>query len=66
MFTKLVILFNCLPTRNEERGVLGVESISVAILPFAQVMKTIALQIHKHEYGWVVKIRNTSKAVLRP
>ena len=35
-----------LPTRGEERGVLGVESISVAILPSYQNMKIIALQLH--------------------
>ena len=55
-----------LPTRSEERGVLGVGSIPVAILPSCQDMKTIALQLYKHEYSWVVKIRNTSGAVLRP
>ena len=29
-------------------------------------MKTIALHLYKHEYSWVVKIRNTKEAVLRP
>ena len=47
-----------LPTGSEVRGVLGVGSIPVAILPSRQVMKTIAL--HKHEYSLVIKIRNTS------
>ena len=37
-----------LPTRSEERGVLGVGSIHVAILQFCQDMKTIALYLHKH------------------
>ena len=32
-----------LPNGSEERGVLGVESIPVAILPSCQDMKTIAL-----------------------
>ena len=35
-----------LPTRREEREVLGVESILVAILASSQDMKTIALQLH--------------------
>ena len=45
-----------LPTRSEERGVLGVGSIPVATLPSYQDMKTTALQLHIHEYSWVVKI----------
>ena len=28
-------------------------------------MKAVAIQLHKHDYSWVVKIRNTSEAVLR-
>ena len=32
-----------LPSGNQERGVLGVGSIPVAILPSCQHMKTIAL-----------------------
>ena len=52
-----------LPTRSEERGVLGVGSIPVAILPSCQDMRTIVLQMHKHEYSWAVKIRNASEAV---
>ena len=32
-----------LPTGSEERGVLGVGSIPVAILPSCQYMKTFAL-----------------------
>ena len=55
-----------LPTGSEEREVLGVGSIPFAILPSCQDMKTFALLMHKHQYSWVVKIRYTSKAVLRP
>ena len=57
---------NLLPTGSEEREVLVIGSIPVAILPSCHYMKTIALQSHKHEYSWVVKIRNTSEAVLGP
>ena len=53
------------PTGSEERGVFKVGSIPVAILPSCQHMKTIALKMHNHEYGWVVKIRNTSEAIFR-
>ena len=45
-------------TGSEEREVLGVGSIPVAILPSRQDMKNIALQLHKDE------IRNTSQVVL--
>ena len=55
-----------LPTGSDEREVLGVESIPVAILPSCQNMETIALSLLKHAYNWVVKIRNTSETVLRP
>ena len=55
-----------LPIRSEEREVLGERRIPVAILPSCQDMKTIALQWHKRGYNWVVKMRNTSEAVLRP
>ena len=54
-----------LPTGSEEREVLGFGSIPVAKLPSCQDMNHIALQLHEHEYSWVVKIRNTSEAVLR-
>ena len=37
------IISNLLPTGSEEREVLGVGSIPVAILPSCQDMKTIAL-----------------------
>ena len=53
-----------LPTGSEEKGVLGIGSIPVALLPSCQDMKTIALYLHKYNYSWVVKIRNTSEAVL--
>ena len=48
-----------LPTGGDERGVLGVGSIPVAILPSGQDTKTVALYLHKHKCSWVVKIRNT-------
>ena len=54
-----------LPSGSEERGVLGVGSMPVAIFPSCQYMKTIALSLHEHEYSWVVKIRNSSETVLR-
>ena len=37
-----------LPTGSEERGVLGVGSIPVAILLSCQNMKTIALYLHRY------------------
>ena len=43
------------PTGSEERAVLWVGSIPVAILLSCQDMKNIALQLHRHEYSWVVK-----------
>ena len=52
------------PTGSDERGVLGVGSIPVAIFPSCQDMKTIALKLPKQEYSWVLKVRNTSEAVL--
>ena len=52
-----------LPTGSEERGVLCVGSIPVAILPLCQDMKSIALLLHQNECSWVVKITNTSEAV---
>ena len=55
-----------LTTGSEEKGVLEVGSIPVAILPSCQYMKTIALYLLYNEYSWLVKIRNTSEAVLRP
>ena len=36
-------------------GELGAGSIPVAVLPSCQDMKTIALQLHKHENSWVEK-----------
>ena len=61
-----VSVCDLLPTGSEEREVLGVRSIPVAILPSCRDMNPIALQLHEHEYSWVVKIRNTSEAVFRP
>ena len=60
-----MVSISLLPTGSEEREVLGVGSIPVAILPSCQDMNPIALQLHAHEYSWVVKIKNTSEAVLR-
>ena len=39
-----------LPTGSEEREVLGVGVIPVAILPSRQDMKTVALLLNKHKY----------------
>ena len=55
-----------LPTGSEERVVFWAGSIPVAILPSCQDMKTIAFKVYKHKYSWVIKIRNTSEAVLWP
>ena len=60
------ILFFLLPTGSEERGVLGVGSIPVAICPSCQNMKTIAKYLHRYGYSWKVTIRHTSEVVLRP
>ena len=38
-------------------------SIPVAILPSCQY---ICIIVHENDYSWLVKIRNTSEAVLRP
>ena len=48
------------PTRSEERGVLGIGSIPIAILPTCQDVKDIALQSHKH-----VKLGSKNKKQLR-
>ena len=69
LFRKLVSMRKSeilLPTGSEEREVLWVGSIHVSILLSCQDMLNIELQLHKHEYSWVVKIRNTSEAVLGP
>ena len=55
-----------LPTEHDEREVLGVGSIPVAILISCQNVRNNVLLLHKHAYSWVVKIRNTSEAVLGP
>ena len=58
--TSFLQYVNLLPTGSEELGVLGVASIPVATLPSCQDVKSTSLKLHKHEYSWVVKIRNTS------
>ena len=64
----LYVYWNLLPSRSEERGVLGVGGIPVPILQSCQDMKTIASYLERYKSSWSVKIRNTgtSKAVLRP
>ena len=42
------IVIHLLPTKREERGVLGVGSIPVVILPSCEDMKPIALQLQQH------------------
>ena len=46
-------------TGNEEREVMGIWSISVAILPSCKYMKNIAVYLHKHEYSLTVNKGNT-------
>ena len=55
-----------LPTGSEEREVLGVGSIPrpAAILP--SIYESYCIIMQRHEDSWVVRIRNTSEAVLRP
>ena len=48
-----------LPTGIEEREVLGVGSIPVAIFISRQFINNIARYLHRYKYSWVVKIRNT-------
>ena len=62
MFVIIVVL---LPTRSEERGVLEIGSIPVAIPPSCQD-ETTALIVHKNEYSWVVKVRNIPEATILP
>ena len=64
--TGIGIVITLLPTRSEEKGVLGVGSIPVAILPSCRGKENIELYLQKHKYSWVVKLRNISEAVLRP
>ena len=46
--------------REVRRGeYIGGGGIPVTILPSCQDMKTITLQLHEHEYSWVVKIRTS-------
>ena len=53
-----------LPTGSKEREVLGVGSVPVAIFASCHNVEDIASYLYKHVYRWVVKIRNTSEAVL--
>ena len=46
-------------TGSEEREVMRIWSISVAILPSCKYLKKIAVYLHKHEYSLAVKKRNT-------
>ena len=60
-------LFNgLLPTGSEEREVLGVGKIPAAILSSCQYMQILHYNCTDMNFSWVVKIRNTSKVVLRP
>ena len=63
-FTSVVTIYlsiiYLLPIGSEKRGELGVGRIPVAILPFYQNMNTVVFKLHRYEYSWVVKIRNTS------
>ena len=43
MLVLSVVYWVLLPTGSEERGVLGIGSIAVAILPSCQDMETVAL-----------------------
>ena len=61
-----IYFFILLPTRSEVKGVLGFGSIPVATLPSCQDMQTIALQLHKCEHKWVVKIRKTFRSQYTP
>ena len=54
------------PTGSDEGGVLGVGSIPLAVFPSCQYMTVNAVQLHYHENVWVVKVRNTSEAIIRP
>ena len=58
-------IYYLLPTGSEERGALGVGSIPVVVHPPPRVndVRNVALTLHKHEYSWIVEIRNTSEAV---
>ena len=49
------ILFILLSTVSEERGLLGVGIIPVAILQLYDNTKNIALYLHKDKYSWVIK-----------
>ena len=56
---QIMLWQKCIDT--DETGVLGVGggvSIPIAILPSCQDMKTIALQLHKHEHSLVVHLKH--------
>ena len=56
-----------LPAESEEHEVLQTGSIHVPILPSCQFLYNSTFQVHRYlGIIWVVKIRNTSEAVLRP
>ena len=61
-----ITLRSYVETFSEERRVLGIWSIPVSILSSCQDVKSFASQLHEHEYCRVVKMRNTSEAVLMP
>ena len=45
---------------------LGLEVFLLQYSLSCEEMKTIAITFDEYEYSWVIKIRNTSAAVLRP
>ena len=45
------------PEVRRARGVFGVESIPVAVLPLCQ--------LHKHEYNWVILFFFSSEIIIR-
>ena len=55
-----------LPIRSEEHEVLQTGSIHVAILPSCQSFTIVHFTCIDNDFNKVVKIRNTSEAVLRP
>ena len=59
----LALAIILLATGSENRGILGIGSIPVTILPSCKDIKPIALYLHTHEYSWLIKLRNTSEAV---
>ena len=55
-----------LPSGSEEHEVLQTRSIHVIILPSCQSFTIVHFKCLNCEFIWVVQIRNTSEAVLRP